>query len=295
MTVVPSPDLDLTDRRYLSQFATDTVGMVLQSASGAIDPDGSAMTIRMTSDLDSTVIFARPAARTNVGTYSITLMSADTSIPGPYTISFSYTIAGVADHYDVQFEVGSNAPDYDALPWGLKQVVEQVWIRFADLFDSPSGGPHLQIYMQTRFGRNRIAQLLKQAVNRLNTIATPHGYYPMDANFPLVQWGGLLEQILYVEVIKHLRRSYVEQPEVILGTAISRTDRRDYLDRWGVILADEQGDLALMIDNFKMANMGLGNVSVMVSGGAYGNYGPVAPISGGAAAARGYFVGHRIF
>lgn len=296
MTVVPSPDFDLVDRKYLSQFATDAVGMALQNSSGLVDPDGSAMTVSMTSDLTPfPVIFSRPAARQDVGTYMETLTAADTSIPGPYTIRFDYTLGGTADYYDLRFVVGSSAPDYDALPWGLKQSVEQVWIRFADLYDSPTGGPHLQIYLQSKFGRNRVAQLLKQAVGRLNTLAFPHGAYAADGSFPLAVWGSLMEQILYVEVVKHLRRSYVEIPDVILGTTISRTERRDYLDRWGVILADEQADLALMIDNFKMAHMGLGNVSVLVSGGAYGNFGPVAPIAGGSAAARGYFVAHRVF
>lgn len=295
MTVVPSPDADLVDRKYLSQFATDTVGMLLQNATGAIDPDGSAMTVTMTNDATDEVAFTRPATRTAVGTYVVDLESADTSIPGPYTIDFAYTLGGTADHYAVAFEVGSSAPDYDALPWSLKQVVEQVMIRFGDAYDSPLGGPHLQIYLQTKFGRNRVAQLLKQAVGRLTTLSYPHGQYAADDKFPVAVWGGLLEQLLYIEVIKHLRRSYVEIPDIVLGTSISRGDRRDYIDRWGTILTDEQEDLRLMLDNFKMAHMGLGNVSVLVSGGAYGNFGPQAPIAGGSALARGYLVARRIF
>lgn len=295
MTVVPSPDADLVDRKYLSQFATDQVGMVLQNAVGVVDPDGLTMSATMVHDVAHTVVFERTAERISAGTYAVDLTSVDTSTPGPYTVTFSYLLGGVADAYSIHFEVGSNAPDYDALPWGLKQVVEQVWIRFADLYDSPLGGPHLQIYMQTKFGRNRVAQLLKQAVGRLNTLAMPHGHYEVDANFPVSVWGPLAAELTYIEVIKHLRRSYVEIPEIVLGTAISRADRRDYLDRWGVILADEVEDSKVMLDNFKMAHMGLGNVSVLVSGGAYGNFGPTAPVSGGAALARGYFAARRIF
>jgi hypothetical protein len=44
-----------------------------------------------------------------------------------------------------------------------------------------------------------------------------------------------------------------------------------------------------------MAFMGLGNVSVRVSGGVYGNFGPVGWAGGaGEAAARGYFFGGRV-
>ncbi len=134
-----------------------------------------------------------------------------------------------------------------------------------------------------------------QAVGRLTTLAFPHGRYAADANFPVAVWGALLEQLLYIEVIKHLRRSYVEIPDIVLGTSISRGDRRDYLDRWGTILADEQEDLKIMLDNFKMAHMGLGNVSVLVAGGAYGQGIAVAFPSAGAALARGYLANRRVF
>lgn len=295
MTVVPSPDADLVDRKYLSQFSTETVGMIIQNASGPLDPDDNLVTATMVNEATADIVLSRFAERMSVGTYAITLSSEETSVPGPYTIDFAYTRAAVADHYSIHFEVGSSAPAYDALPWSLKQIVEQVWIRFADGYDSPMGGPHLQIYLQSKFGRNRVAQLLVQAVSRLTTLTFPHGRYAADDKFPVGDWGGLLVQMLYIEVIKHLRRSYTEIPEIVLGTSISRGDRRDYLDRWGVILADEQEDLKGMIDNFKMAHMGLGNVSVLVSGGAYGNFGPQAPLGGGAALARGYFAARRIY
>lgn len=293
MTIQPAPDADLVDRRYLSQFTTEEVGLVLQDVNGPVDPDGMAVTATMTDEATGAVIFTRPATRVDVGTYSVALASEDTSVPGPYTIDFTFTRGGVADHYALQFEVGSRAPDYDALPPGMKAIVEQVWIRFADLYDSPLGGPHLQIYMQTKFGRNRVAQLLKQAIGRLNTLAMPHGHYEVDDKFPVQTWGPLAAQLLYIEVIRHLRRSYVEIPDIVLGTSISRSDRRDYTARWGDILSDEIEDTKVMLDNFKMAHMGLGNVSVLVSGGAYGNFGPFAPLGGGTAAARGYFVARR--
>lgn len=297
MTIVPqSPDADLVDRRYLSQFASEQVGLALADFNGPFDPDNETATVTLAAERDGTVVFARPADRLSVGTFATTLTSAETSVPGPYTVTFDYTVAGVPDTYVLHLLVGSSAPDYDRLPVGMKMIVEQVMIRFADLYDAPLGGPHLQIYLQSHFGRNRIAQLLRQGVGRLNTISQPYSTYAADEKFPLQQWGPLLEQVLYVEVLKHLRRSYVEQPEVILGTAISRLDRRDYMDRWGVILAEEAEDLKEMMSTFKMANMGLGSVSVLVSGGAFGNYGPVANVGGfGLGAARGYFFGTRMF
>lgn len=299
MSLTPQgpPDADLVDRKYLSQFATQQVGFEIQTSAGPVDADNLAVTAALVSDRDGTVVFTRPADRLGVGVYGTTLAAEETAVPGPYRMVFTYLLGGVADRYEVSFEVGSSAPDYDALPLEMKMVVEQVWIRFADGYDSPLGGPHLQTYLQTKFGRNRMAQLLRQSVQRLNIISQPAQNYAVDQPFPHAQWGALLVQALYVETLKHLIRSYVEIPDVVLGTTVSRHDRRDYMERWRSVLEEETADLVNMLDHFKIAHMGLGNVSVLVSGGAYGNFGPWAtPGSAGEGAARGYFFGRaRMF
>jgi hypothetical protein len=157
----------------------------------------------------------------------------------------------------------------------MKSIVDDTWIKFADLFDSPEGGPNLQTYYQTHFSRNRIAQLLKTAVGLLNTTAQPFQSYSIDVpgQFPIQQWGPLLGQALYVEVLKHLIRSYVEQPAFV-GGSVTRLDRRDYMDRWQSVLDEERKQLKSQLDIFKISNMGLGKPKVLVSGGVYGRYGP---------------------
>lgn len=289
-------DSDLIDRRYLSQYASEQVGLIVTTAAGPTDADGNMVTVSLVNDVDGTVLFSRPADHDATGTYSTTLSSTDTAAPGLYSVLFAYRINGVDDSYALPVRVGTSSPAYDALPVGMKMIVENTWIRFADLYDSAVGGPHLQTYVQTHFGRNRLAQLLRQAIGRLNTVSQPTQTYSVDLPFPFQQWGPLLEQALYVEVLKHLRRSYVEMPEVVLSTSVSRTDRRDYMARWGDILADEKEDLDDMMGTFKMAAMNLGGVSVLISGGAYGRLGPTVMAGGlGAAAARGYFYGQRVY
>ena len=265
------------DRQYVGQYSNTVLGVVVYVQGTKADPDGQTVSVTMLNETTNMAVFTRNATRADVGTYEVTLNSSETDEVGPYSLTWNYTVSGVAQSEKSFISVEEFSPDYDALAPGMKDIVESVWIRFADLFDSPEGGPNLQTYFQSHFTRGRIAQLLRVAVGILNTRAQPFQTYTIDgdggASFPIDRWGPLVEQALYVEVIKHLRRSYVEQP-MFMGGEVTRLDRRDYLDRWGQILADEQDLLKSQLDVFKISNMGLGKPAVLVGGGVYGRFGP---------------------
>lgn len=267
--------LALEERQWVSRFSMPTLGVVLYAGSTPTDPDNLTVSVSCL-DGDGTVVSTRTADRDDVGVYSLTLGTADTATTGLYDLRWSYLRTGTAQTMDTFFEVGASAPAYDVLPPEMQAVVESVWVRFADLTDSPLGGPHLSTYVQANFSRQRFAQMLVRSIARLSAMVQPHANYSVDGvafpQFPLGQWGGLLDQALYVEVLKHLRRSYVEQPSP-QGVTVSYMDRRDYMDRWGEVLRDESEDLQHMTDVFKIANMGLGNVHALVGGGAFGMYG----------------------
>lgn len=273
------------ERRYLSQYSTDVLGLAVHVEGELADPDAQQVQIRLADESTQAVVADRAATRVDVGLYEIQLTQAETSRPGYYVLTWRYAVGGIAEDYDTYLTIGQASPDYDLLPEELKEIVESVWMRFADGFDSAAGGPNLQSYFQSYFGRGRLAQLLRVGVGRLNTMAQPFQTYTVD-QFPVAQWGALLEQSLYVEVIKHLRRSYVEQP-MFQGSSVSRVDRRDYLERWGEILREEEDDFKRRLDVFKIANMNLGRPSVLVGGGVYGRYAPTR--YAGSAAARGKF------
>lgn len=283
----------LDDRLYVSRYSTQQVGFTAVVGGIPTDVDGDAVSCQMVDASTGVVVLSRSADHIDTGVYGVTLSGVDSAVIGIYDLRFTYTLSGTQDLNVVAIQVGPAYPAYDALDPVYRQMVENVWQRFGDLFDSPLGGPYLQTQLQAKFNRNRLAQLARVGVGRLNTIAQPHQTYTLDdANnpFPVVKWGPLLEQMTYVEVIKHLIRSYVEQPQVNLSASVSRLDRRDYMSRWQEVLAVEMADLNRMIDNFKIANMGLGQSAVLISGGAYGNFGPAVSYGGaGQAAARGYF------
>lgn len=278
------------EHHYVSQYSPEMLGLEIRIQGEAGDPDANLVTVSMVDDATSAEVFERAATRVDQGRYEITLTSAESSKVGSFTLTWSYAVSGTPQSYVTLIQIGAADPAYDALAEPMKDIVEGVWMRFADLFDSPYGGPNLQTYFQSHFNRGRIAKLLRVAVGILNTRAQPFQTYTIDgdggAGFPVAQWGPLLEHALYVQVIKHLVRSYVEQPD-FRGGNVARLDRRDYMDRWRVVLEDETEQLDSQLEVFKIANMGLGKPKVLVSGGVYGRFGPTR--YAGAAARPRYF------
>lgn len=287
--------IDWRERRYFSRGSTQTIGLSLIGPDGTtpIDADGALILSYYLDKQDGTSAFLwqRPAVQVATGMYEVALGPDDTMIVGDYHGIWTYQMSGKPETYTIYTTVGEANGEYDRLSAAFQEVVEQVWIRFADLFDSPSGGPHLQTYYQTHWSRGRMAQLMGMALRKLNTIAQPYQTYTLDGQggtvFPLQQWGGLLEQACFVEAIKHLRRSYVEQPQFV-GSSVTRLDRTDYWQKWSAVLADEETTLKSQQDTFKISTMFAGSPQVLVSGGVYGSYGPTR-IAGSVAARPRYW------
>lgn len=279
--------MTLPDRIWINQYDPVVLGMHVYVRGQVGDPDADLVRVTMTDEKTGAPVFSnRTATRVDEGTYEIQLTSEETAVIGGFNLVWTYALETVSESYTQRVQIGEFSPDYAALSDGMKSIVEQGWNRFEDLFDSPLGGPNLQVYAQSHFSRGRIAQLLKIAMGRLNTAAQPFQTYTLDgdggAAFPLTTWGPLLEQALYVEILKHLRRSYVEQP-LLQGGEVTRHDRRDYMQRWGEVLAEEQDMLKQQLDVFKIRSMGLGRPAILVSGGVYGR----APYGAAYAGSRG--------
>jgi hypothetical protein len=273
------------DRQYVSQYAQDILIFSVHVAGVLADADGQQVSATLINNNTQITVFTRDADRTDIGIYQVQLTSDESKEPDDYRLIWNYVLDQRSVTYVAELVIGKSSPAYDNLPLGLKSLVDQVYVRFEDLFDSPWGGPNLQTYFQTRFHRGRMAQMMQLGLGRLNTVSQPYQTYTLDT-FPLDSWGALLERATAVEVIKHLRRSYVEQPD-FQGGQVTRLDRRDYLQRWGEILEDEEDDLKRQLETFKIAAMGMGKPAVLTSGGVYGRWAPTR--YAGSAAARGRF------
>ena len=290
MTV--SPDLaDWAERQYLSQYSLTPLTLAIFIGGIQADPDNNNVTAQLliqNADGSTFQVNNYTAVRGNPGMYTVTPSSSDTATPANAILNWTYSIQTVPQQYGSLLTIGVANPYYDSLPQDMKDFLEtQLWSRFRDLIDSTDGGPNLTTYYQAHWSRGRVAQMMKIAVMKINTSAQPWANYTLDGStgpeFPILLWGGLLSSYSYVEMIKHLIRSYNEQPALAGGAGVTRLDRRDYTDRWRETLQDEQAELKSMLDVFKIRHMGLGNPKVLVSGGTYGRYAPTR-IAGSVAA-----------
>ena len=282
------PTQHLRDFQYCSQFALDINGIQIYVGGALTDPDSNLVLVTM-ADQNNSIIFAnQTAVRKSAGVYQIQFTGEQTSIPNFYVLTWSFNLSTSPETTETYIQVGAKNPAYDNLQPAMQDIVQSVYNRFADMFDSPQGGPHLQIFFQTNFSLGRIAQLLKIALGFLNTMAQPYANYQLEdpGEFPYQLWGPLLEEALYIECIKHLIRSYVEQP-MPQGLTIARQDRRDYMDRWTNVLNIEMEMFKPQLETFKISHMGLSRPRVLLSGGVFGNISPVR--FAGSAAARGRF------
>lgn len=274
--------------RPLPQGRHAEVGVEVQGEDGPLDADTIRCEVVLDPDFDAaeTTDLSTPPAgeviatfenddivRKDVGIYTVTLTPAHTRERGNITVNWTYTVAGVDSGFVDHLRITEYMPTYHALRDWEQGTVDTVMFMLGDMFDSTDGGPNLQETYQAKFGPERVAQLFKVATTRLNTIGFPITNYTVgtsDNQEVHSNLRGILTIGLYIEVIRHLIRSYVEQPE-FRNQQINYTDRRDYMNRWQSVLADELRDYDKNVRMAKRSLLNLSGGSLLVSGGIYGS------------------------
>lgn len=143
--------------------------------------------------------------------------------------------------YNEVAEKGGRMISYNNLSDGAKDVIEMTKQRFADCFDADCFGPFLNNFR--RFDDDRLAVLLDIAIGNLSTYITMPTTWSIESypfKSPTFRYAAILS--LTIEVISHLKRSYVEIPDT---SSIQAPDvkRRDYLTRWDSALKDLQDQM----------------------------------------------------
>jgi hypothetical protein len=154
-------------------------------------------------------------------------------------------------------------PFATVVPTRNQVIAAHVWDLLEDCFDSEEGGPWLRDMTLSFFDKGKVEQFIPYALLEVNNTppAThllvddfvhvtlgPDGVTPVSADpvesIPVIAFGVL------IQVIRHLMRSYVEQPAP-MGSEVAYEDRRDYLQRWQMILQDLDAEWQRMLALWK--------------------------------------------
>jgi len=150
-------------------------------------------------------------------------------------------------------------------PTDEQVVAQNVWMLLEDAFDSEDGGPWLQDVTMATFRKEKMSEFISYALFDINQQNPPTsegiGSFISagnpNADFPLLAQGVLLH------VIRHLMRSYTEQPQP-MGAQVVYEDRRDYLQRWREVLMVEEEKYMRWVALWKRKFLGLGRAKGLV-------------------------------
>jgi len=131
-----------------------------------------------------------------------------------------------------------------------KLTVDNVYARVSDAFDSTSGGPYLWETLTGTFNPWEVISrmMMTEAISYINLYMPPA--LELDPTKVPQKWQPLHEKCTYFHFLKHLSRSYIEQPDTP-GVNVPRLDRRRYRDEWKREAQDEQRELDNMLRQLK--------------------------------------------
>jgi hypothetical protein len=153
-------------------------------------------------------------------------------------------------------------------------VADGVWTKLEDCFDAEEEGPWLQDMTLNYFREEKMEKFINDALFDINYQNPPTGLridsfvssvtgsnpttYVVTDNYPLLVQG------VFIQVLRHLMRSYVEQPAPT-GAQIAWQDRRDYLQRWREVFDLEKQQYDRWVALYKRGFLQLGHSKLLVS------------------------------
>lgn len=263
-------------RDTVSQYSTDTIGIGIYEQNQYVDADNQEVFVSvLREDNESIIIENDMATRDDLGLYSYALSPIITSIKGDYTVTWSYTVNSMQKEFKYQFKVVDPQPFFDSLDPAQKQMVDNIYHRVADGFDSTIGGPYLWELPQSSFSYETIARLMVvDAMNLINfskpkAFIPPYGIGATSGKQIPPAWYGLVEKAASYELYKHLARSYLEMPNPI-GVNVAHLDRTLYSQKWMQMAEFEKEELEYQLRMLKRAlQYGVRTRSSLLAGGIF--------------------------
>jgi len=203
---------------------------------------------------------------------SATALFSNTSQKGSYISLARFTLDnGERRSTRSVFEVED--PFESAVASNMDRLSDAVWARLEDCFDSTEGGPWLRDVTLRYFNKRKMPMFASEGLLEINmappmthavlgdffTVVAPSAGVGIDEDpdMPVLVQGTLLA------VIRHLMRSYVEQPEP-RGAQVVFEDRRDYLERWQTIYQIENEKFLRWVALWKRQFFNLGHSSLLL-------------------------------
>ena len=293
----PAPDVtspryhsDTKVRRQVSIGSSQKAGVRITNESG--EPENVDQIVLRVFDGEKLLVTYENISHPDTGVYEVVVGPPATSQRRLITLIWAYTKEGHELEFSDEMIVLDRMPTYDSLSEAERTIIEQVSWMFDDLFDSTEGGTFLAENFQSHFNYERLAQLTTRALQKINMSAQPITNYAFGGSggkrLP-AKYHAVLTSAAYLEVLRHLIRSYVEIPE-FRNMSTTYTDRRDYMQRWRIVLDEEKETVDNAITLMKRDHLNLGGGALLVSGGYFGGGGRGSFFSPGnnVAATRGW-------
>lgn len=189
----------------------------------------------------------------------------NTADVGQYIVVATFTlIDGVKRSVRVDFEVIDpfNPPE----PTADEILADAVWHKFEDSFDANDEGPWLRDQTLNYFNKTKMPEFAADAIfeiNNANPVTTADlNFFVHDGAMTLD--GPLLIQGTYMAVLRHLIRSYTEQP-LPTGAPFGYLDRRDYAQRWQMVYQMEMETFRRWLALWKRSYLQLGHSKLLIS------------------------------
>ena len=142
-------------------------------------------------------------------------------------------------------------------------AIRQAWLKIEDCFDSEQGGPWLRDMTLAVFDQAKLRGLLPEILLDING-QMPYTNYD-ESSFPYTVNDGqaLMAQGLLVGSIRHLMRSYTEQPDVV-SSPVAFMDRKNYQQRWKAQYDVEKEVWDKWLNRWKLRSYDLSGASLLL-------------------------------
>jgi len=141
--------------------------------------------------------------------------------------------------------------------------IDQAWLKLEDCFDSEFGGPWLRDMTMRVFDKTKLRSLTPEVLLAVNQ-QMPYSDWTLDS-FPYTQGdaGALFAQGALVSAIRHLMRSYTEQPDV-MSSPVAFMDRKRYQQAWKLQYDVEEKLFERWLNRWKLREYDLTHAAVLL-------------------------------